>query len=895
MTASVEGTSVQRLAKSGRLVALRGLVPRAGLFDRLSSAGPGRVALVCAAAGSGKSVLVRSWAEAEGLGDRLAWVSIGRAERDGQRFWLSVIDALADVVESIDRPMPSPSFSGELIVERMLSELDELAEPVVLVIDDLHELHSAEALEWLETFLADLPSQVQVVLATREDPRLGLHRLRLSGLLNEIRGPDLRFSIDETRELLLSAGIRLSESDIALLYERTEGWVAGLRLAAISLAQHPDPARFVREFSGSERTVAGYLLAEVLEREPAEVRELLLRTSVLDRVSGPLADFLTGSSGSERILQELEDANAFVSSLDAGRTWFRYHHLFAELLQLELRRVAPAAVVSLHRAAAEWFAQEEHFVEATRHAQAARDWSEASRLLADHFFDLALDGRIATVQDLLTTFPDDVAAADAELALVFAAVRLLSGEYEESTAYVQLAQHQADTVAVERRPRFQVTLEVLRLVVARWRGDFDTAVDATRALDQALAAQPAIARTASEGHRAVALMNLGIAELWSLRVDAARQHLEQALELSRRAGRPWLEIAPLGHLAIAEPLSGEPVSAGFRRSEEAVRIADTNGWSEDPVVVTPLAAGAMATLWLAQFDECEQWLDRAQRVLQPSGEPGTELLVHHARGLLHLAQRRFDEALDAFHAAERMQTLLASEHTLRIELRSRMLQTQIAKGDTIAVRAALAGMSAEERERGEMRIASAILHLADDQPEAAVEALAPVIDRSADSLHPRWPAIEASLWEAVAYHRASDRRATEDSLERALELAEPEGVILPFVLAPVRELLEALAGHRTAHAALRRTILAVLAGSSAPRRGEPAPLRDELSEAELRVLRYLPSNLKAPEIAAELCVSGNTVRTHLRHIYAKLDAHDRNSAVARARELGLLAAPLSSR
>jgi LuxR family transcriptional regulator, maltose regulon positive regulatory protein len=895
MAASLDETQAQHRANAGRRAAERGLVPRAGLFDRLSSAGPGCVTLVCAPAGSGKSVLIRSWAESRALEDRLAWVSIERGERDNQRFWLTVINALADVADSVERPTPSPTFSGDLIVERLLFELDELEAPVVLVIDDLHELHSSEALELLETFLADLPAQAQVVLTTREDPRLGLHRLRLTGQLTEIRNPDLRFSIDETRELLLAAGIKLSESDIAVLFERTEGWVAGLRLAAISLAHHPDPQRFVREFSGSERTVAGYLLAEVLERQPAEVRELLLRTSVLDRVSGPLADFLTGSSGSERILQELEDANAFVSSLDAGRTWFRYHHLFAELLQLELRRLAPAAVVSLHQAAAEWFEHEQYFVEATRHAQAARDWSHASRLLADNFFDLGLDGRIATVRDLLATFPEDVAAADAELALVRATVRLLSGEHEASTVDVQIAQHMADTVAVERQPRFQMTLEVLRLVVARWRGDFDTVLDAARALDQAVAAQPAVARTASDGHRAVALMNLGIAELWSLRFDGARRHLEQALELSRRAGRPWLEIAPLGHLAIAEPLTGEPLSGGFRRSEEAVRIADTNGWSEDPVIVAPLAAGAMAVLWQAQFDECERWLDRAESVLQPSGEPGTELLVHHVRGLLRLAQRRFDEALDAFHAAALMQTLLAGEHALVIELRSRMLQAQIANGDAAAAHGVLAGTSADERDHGEMRIASAILALAEGEPEQAVDVLGPVIEGTVDSLHPRWPAIEASLWDALAHDRVGDRRASEDSLERALELAEPEGVILPFVLAPVRNLLEALPGHRTAHAALLRTILAVLAGSSVPRGGKLTPLREDLSEAELRVLRYLPSNLKAPEIAAELCVSGNTVRTHLRHIYSKLDAHDRNSAVARARELGLLAAPLRSR
>ena len=200
-----------------------------------------------------------------------------------------------------------------------------------------------------------MPAELRVVLATRKDPRLGLHRLRLAGALTEIRAADLRFSLDETRKLLEAAGVTLSDAGVALLHERTEGWAAGLRLAAISLAEHPDPERFVREFSGSERTVAGYLLAEVLERQPPEVRDLLLRTSVLERVSGPLADCLTGGSGSERMLQELEDANAFVTALDVGRSWFRYHHLFADLLRLELRRASPTLSRSLHAAAAQWY------------------------------------------------------------------------------------------------------------------------------------------------------------------------------------------------------------------------------------------------------------------------------------------------------------------------------------------------------------------------------------------------------------------------------------------------------------------------------------------------------------------------------------------------------------
>jgi LuxR family transcriptional regulator, maltose regulon positive regulatory protein len=245
-----------------RVPAAPGVVPRRLLFDRLSAAGPGGVILVCAPAGSGKTVLVRSWVEEQPV-DRVAWVSVDRGERDAQRFWLSVIDELAGAVgrdELVERVAATPAFGGREVVERLLSDLQSVEQPVLLVIDDVHELRSDEALQWLELFLAGVPPELRVVLATREDPRLGLHRLRLAGGLTEIRG-DLRFSLEETRRLIDAAGITLSDAGMALLHERTEGWAAGLRLAAISLAEHPDPERFVAEFCGSERTVAGYLLA----------------------------------------------------------------------------------------------------------------------------------------------------------------------------------------------------------------------------------------------------------------------------------------------------------------------------------------------------------------------------------------------------------------------------------------------------------------------------------------------------------------------------------------------------------------------------------------------------------------------------------------------------------
>ncbi len=759
----------------------------------------------------------------------------------------------------------------------------------MLVVDDVHELSSAEALAWLELFLARLPSQLLVVLVTREEPRLGLHRLRLAGELTELRDPDLRFSVEEARALIGAAGIELVDSDLALLYERTEGWVAGLRMAAISLARHPDPARFVREFSGSERTVADYLLAEVLERQPAEVRELLLRTSVLERVSAPLADSLTGSFGAEDILHQLEDAHAFVTSLDVGRTWFRYQHLFADLLQLELRRVSPAIVGSLHRAAARWFEQHGYIVEAIRHAQAAREWSRASHLLADNYIDLILDGRLATVRELLGEFPDDPAAADPELALVFAVVRLLDGHPGQSAAHVDVAQRRAGSVPAERKRRFEMRVAEMRVVVGRWLGDLDTTVEAMEAMDEALAALPADERAKSDEHRAVALQNLGIAELWSSRLDEGRRHLEQALALSRRSGRPWLEIACLGHLGIAGPLTGMPLSDGLLYSEEAVRIAESHGWEEDPAILSGLATGAMALLRLGRFEEAEGWLERSRRVLQPDGEPGMELVVHHARGLLWLVHGRLEQALAAFEAAERMQTLLGDEHPFTVLTRARVLQTQARMGHAASAAAALDELEAAERVSPQMRVTAAVIELARGAIDEAVDVLAPVIGGPAPAAPLRFAITEAQVLDATAREQLGDRSGAESSLERALELAEPEGMILPFVLAECQDLLERVPRHRTAHGALVRTILGVLAGSSAPRRGAPAPLLDELSDAEVRVVRYLPSNLKTPEIASELFVSPNTVRTHIRHIYAKLDAHDRNEAVARARELGLLA------
>jgi LuxR family maltose regulon positive regulatory protein len=434
------------------------------------------VTVLSAPPGSGKTVLLRSWIGEAGLGERAAWVLVGRDERDAQRFWLSVLGALRQTVpgSALVRALTAtPDLDGWAIVEWLLKDLAPLAGRLWLVIDDLHELGSDQARRQLELLLMRAPPELRFVLATRHDVRLGLHRLRLEGELTEIRASDLRFTAAEAGALFQAAGVQLAGPTLALLHERTEGWAAGLRLAALSLAGpalallhertegwaaglrlaalslagHPDPERFAAGFSGSERTVAEYLLAEVLDRQPTEARRLLLRTSVLERVNGELADLLTGGPGGVRVLKDLEEANAFVVSLDAARSWFRYHHLFADLLQLELRRTEPGEVAALHELAAGWFAAHGFAVEAIRHAQAARDWGLAARLLADHWPGLHLGGRTATVHALLAGFPAGARAADAELAALVAADELAHGSPEAAERYLGLAERGLEGVA----------------------------------------------------------------------------------------------------------------------------------------------------------------------------------------------------------------------------------------------------------------------------------------------------------------------------------------------------------------------------------------------------------------------------------------------------------------
>jgi LuxR family transcriptional regulator, maltose regulon positive regulatory protein len=868
------------------------LIDRGDLLAALDRAAAKKVTIISAPAGSGKTSLLRTWAHRPGQRRRLAVMQVQRDQHDAQQFWLALLSAVRQASGTASRSEPlaaTPDFNQRAMVDRVLSELADYRGGLILVIDDLHELNSPEALAQLTRLLTNLPGDAHAVLATRRDLPLRLPQLRLAGQLAEIRAADLRFTERETRELLAASGIALSEAGAALLHERTEGWAAGLRLAVISLAGHPDPERFVAEFSGSERTVAEYLLAEMLDRQPDDVQRLLLCTSLLDRVNGELADLLTGRAGSERILLELEDANAFVVSLDAERTWFRYHHLFADLLRLELRRTRPEEVPMLHRRAAEWFIRHGQVVDAIRHTQAAGDWPDAARLLAEHSFSLTLDGQTQTIQALLRAFPPGT--DHPELALVRGTVDLVQGRLDEAAAHLAVAELYTETAPSGGQHRLQVAIASLKLSLARRRGHFAGVLEQARFIDSPVTGQSDEDIALDSDLRVVALMNLGIVEAWSRGLPDAERHLQEGAELARNIGRPYLEVACLAQLAFASKI--RPFATTRRRCHEAIALADQHGWGAEPIVAPALITLAANEVWTGEFDQGERWLQRTAQALQTDTGPGIGLLVHIVSGMLQAGRGRHHEALEEFSAAERLRSQLAGSHALASQVTGWLLAAQARVGLPGEARACLGTLDDERARSGEIGNARAVICLAEGDPAAALGAVQDVLDGTAPVIG-YVTVVEAQLLSALAHRELGDQRAADQAAERALGLAEPDRLVLPFVMTGSGELLEALPRQETAHAALLADILDVMRGSALADKDQSVlPPTEELSPTELRVLRYLPTNLSRPQIASELSVSVNTVNTHVRNIYAKLQARDRSSAVQRARELRLLSAGLT--
>ena len=536
--------------------------------------------------------------------------------------------------------------------------------------------------------------------------------------------------------------------------------------------------------------------------------------------------------------------------------------------------------------AATWFAQHRSPVEAIRHAQAAEAWGLASRLLSDHWLGLYLDGQAATAHALLAGFPEGASAADAELAAVAAADAVAQGSLKVAERYLSLAEHGSASVPATRRGQARAMLGTARLLLAWFAGDLPSVIQQVHPL-QELSQAPEAPPSGREELRALALVGLGDAEIWTGRVDLAELHLDQAVALASQIGRPYLEFLAWTHRAELELSRWFPRAAELGR--RAVELADRHGWTDETTAGLACMTLGSGLAWQGRAEEAAAWLQRAERTIRPEAAPASAMGVQYTRGQVELARGQFAAALTAFRSAERLAGQLAAPHPLTGPMQAWIVHALARLGDTAQAEEVLAGLSDRARGRGELRIAVAVLRLTQDDPHAVLAELAPVLDGSARVGWQSW-LVEAFLLTAIARDALGDPAAARASPGAC---AGPGRVRRCAAVVPAAPRAgPARAPGPAAHGARR-------SGGRDPRRpghghahlARPGtrPLLEPLSGSELRVLRYLPTHLSAPEIAAELSVSPHTIKTHLRNLYTKLGVHRRAEAVTAARALRLLA------
>jgi LuxR family maltose regulon positive regulatory protein len=862
------------------------MLARERLFALLDAGAAGPVTVVAAPPGWGKTALLSAWAHErkpawftvesdDGVSGKSRGSDDGVSGDGGARFWSYLRAAVTSVTahDELDIPAP-PRQRDDTFLVRFAHALARLPRPVVVVLDDLHQVTDPAVLDGLDFLLRHAGERLRLVVGTRTEPALGLHRWRLGGGLTEIGAAELAFTPDEASALLARHGVHATPRQVDDLHFRTEGWPAGLRLAARGLRGHPDPDRFIGEFGGDHPSVSAYLSEEALNGQPAEARDLLMRTSIVERVSGELAEALTGRDDAASILADLEGTSAFVIRLSARPAAYRYHRMFADLLRAELRRHAPDQIVDLHRRAAAWHAAQGLPQDALRHALRGRDWGRATGLLAGHWPELVPFAPGRASGGSVPAPPPDAVRADPELALAYAAELLNLPDLSTADMYLRTAHQHRDRLPDDRKERFALVAAALRLAHAQLGGDRTQVLPAAQRLLELTRSPESDLRT-----RAVARTAVGVAELDAGDLLAAESTLVKGLADARRAdlSRPRLTCA--SRLAAIRAVRGE-----LRRAERTARSALTlSAYPGQPTADRCFAHLAMAVvaLYRDRLDDAEAHLALAAPPRVPAPAPALVALVATTRA--RLLQSRGD--LAASYAA-----LAAARRELpplpRVEawLVAAEADLRTAHGDTGTARELLPDPAADDA----MAVALARAHLRDGDPGAAARAL-PAWQR-ADSTCAAGVRVEAGLLDALAARRAGDRHRAARALELALDLAEPEGNRRAFVQAGA-DARALLAEHLEAGTAHWPLITELIAASD---RGHPAipeaprATSDALTERELTVLRYLQSMLSNVEIAREMSLSVNTVKTHVRNIYRKLDATRRREAVRRGRELRLL-------
>jgi LuxR family transcriptional regulator, maltose regulon positive regulatory protein len=861
----------------------KGSVVRVRLMDLVDRGMERPFTLVSAPAGSGKTELLAQWIGAGRPPGPVAWVPLGRDDADPHRFWADVMASLGAARVELATLAPPPRGELRPFLTSVINTMSGVDEPLVLVLDDLHLVGTAGIVRDLEWVLENAPANLRLVAATRSDPLFRLQRLRVAERMSEVRASDLAFTREEAAALL--DGLDLLGDDLDLLWRRTEGWAAGLKLARLSLEGHRDPRAFVAGFAGGDSAVSDYLISEVVASQSADTLQFLLRTSVAERMTGGLADALTGTASGSHTLRELARRDAFVSPVGDEGGWYRYHRLFAEVLRAELHRRLPGEAPRLHRIAAAWHARHGTPLEALRHAVEARDWALAAEVLGEHWLVYVLRGAGTVLYELVERIPEEAVRADAELALATAGLLLERGDPEGGDELLVRAHELAMNLPEPRRRRFAVTSTATSLYRARLRGDLQEALSAARlVLDEHWDREVAVEV------RALTLANIGIAEFWDGELGAAGEHLQQAAGLALECGNDFVLFLAESYASAADAREGR-LREARTRAHTAIQLAERRGWTRLAHAAIAYSTLSTVHLWEGEVDPAEQLAERATETLEHSTEPLLRPAVAQLRARLCILKGDPLTALDLLAAASADGPL---PPFMRISNGLLEAELWLGLGEPARARSRLVEVDADDA--SDAAIGLARLELAGGDPGAAIRAVATFL---ADARKPVLPFARTEAWtiDAIARDAVHDEDGAMRALERALDLAEPRGYsgILARYGPPLRSLLRRRVERGTGHRALAAHLLSTLDASSAAERAAPIALLEPLSDRELAVLRFLPTMMSNAEIASEMFVSVNTVKTHLKHVYRKLDVTGRRDCVRRARELRLLSTGLGDR
>ena len=850
--------------------------------------------LVSAPAGFGKTTLVADWiADWSAAGEATAWLSLDARDDDPMRFWTYVVAALARVVPDLSDDattlLHTPGTSLEVVVATLINELETAAADLVLVLDDYHVIHQVQVHESVAFLLEHLPPQIRVVIATRADPPLALASLRVDGELLEVRASDLRFTSDEAAEYLNGAmDLTLAVADIDILESRTEGWIAALQLAALSMQGRADPAAFIAGFAGDDRFILDYLADEVLERQRPEVRQFLLDTSILSRLTAPLCAAVAGADDARAMLEELDRSNLFLIALDDRRSWYRYHHLFGDVLRARLVDGHADRVPLLHGRASDWYAAHGDPQEAVVHAMAAGDLSRAADLIEQAALEMHRARQEGVLRGWLESLPTSTYADRPVLMMLLVGARMSTGDVTGVERLLDRIEAMLDDPSgcasvyadQEGYDRLPAMIAVHRAGAALLAGDIDeTIVQASRVLD--------VVDESDTRHRGAAAALLGLAHWAQGDLDAARERYIESVGCFELGN--FLPDFMGCSLALADI----QLTQGRLRDAQHTFEAALQHCALDPSLRGAADMHVGMSLLAIEQDDLEaaaHHLRASAELGEPMGLPQHPYRWRAATARMHRANGDLEAALQLLTEAEARYTTDYSPDVRPVAATRAALQVEMGDIEAGVRWATDRGLAPDD----DLAYVGEYEHLvlakvltargAPGDGERAVSLLRRLLE-GADVGHRAGSALEIRIALAIALDRAGDERGASDAMDEAIQQGTSAGYVRTFLDAdPIAlRIVRRLGGEAGAKAA------GLLESEATDRtRPRPRPARpDELSERELDVLRLLRSDLSGPDIARELHVSLNTLRTHTKHIYTKLGATNRREALSRAAELGL--------